>query len=225
MNISIGSSSTLRILQLLLAVCVTVFVEGCHHSPPATDASLRGKATLKGTPPLMPGLKMNRGCVALHATPPKYEVVVTGPDGGLANVFVQVRKGIRGNHVPPEEPVLLEHRGCIYRPHVIGIQIGQLLRVTNSDPFLHNVHILSSPAGPEFNRAQPKGSPALKVIFTGPHVGVSVKCDVHPYALAYACVVDHPFFAVTEPDGAFEIPKKLPAGTYTITAWHERSCR
>ena len=39
---------------------------------------------------------------------------------------------------------------------------------------------------------------------------------------AYACISDHPFFAVTGPDGKYSLPPKLPAGTYTVTAWHEK---
>jgi hypothetical protein len=38
---------------------------------------------------------------------------------------------------------------------------------------------------------------------------------------AYACVVDHPFFAITGEDGSFSL-KGLPPGQYTITAWHEK---
>jgi hypothetical protein len=37
---------------------------------------------------------------------------------------------------------------------------------------------------------------------------------------AFVCVVDHPFFAVTDAAGKFEI-KNLPPGTYTIGLWHE----
>ena len=47
-----------------------------------------------------------------------------------------------------------------------------------------------------------------------------VKCDVHPWMLAHVNVFDHPFFAVTGADGGFEI-KGLPAGSYTLEAWHE----
>ena len=48
-----------------------------------------------------------------------------------------------------------------------------------------------------------------------------VKCDVHPWMGAYISVVSHPFFDVTTKDGKFEI-KGLPAGSYTIEAWHEK---
>ena len=50
---------------------------------------------------------------------------------------------------------------------------------------------------------------------------VHFKCDVHNWMNAYAGVLDHPYFAVTANGGAFEL-KDLPAGTYTIEAWHEK---
>ena len=50
---------------------------------------------------------------------------------------------------------------------------------------------------------------------------VPFKCDVHPWMRAWVAVVPHPFFAVTSPDGRYEI-RGLPAGTYTVEAWHEK---
>jgi hypothetical protein len=50
---------------------------------------------------------------------------------------------------------------------------------------------------------------------------VPIRCDVHPWMNSWAGVVDHPFFAVTDTGGAFAIDR-LPAGTYTIEAWHEQ---
>jgi len=50
---------------------------------------------------------------------------------------------------------------------------------------------------------------------------VHIKCEVHPWMSAYAGVLDHPYFAVAMQGGTFELPK-LPAGTYTIEAWHEK---
>ena len=37
-------------------------------------------------------------------------------------------------------------------------------------------------------------------------------------------VVEHPFFAVTGPDGRYEL-RGLPPGTYTLAVWQERCCR
>jgi hypothetical protein len=50
---------------------------------------------------------------------------------------------------------------------------------------------------------------------------MKVKCDIHPWMNAYVAVVPHPYFAVTGPDGAFELPN-LPPGTYTVEVWHEK---
>jgi hypothetical protein len=57
--------------------------------------------------------------------------------------------------------------------------------------------------------------------FTAREVMVHVKCDIHPWMNAYAGVLDHPYFAVTSDGGRFEL-KNVPAGTYTIEAWHEK---
>ena len=37
--------------------------------------------------------------------------------------------------------------------------------------------------------------------------------------MGHVAVQDHPYFAVTKPDGTFEI-KGLAKGTYTLEAWH-----
>jgi len=57
------------------------------------------------------------------------------------------------------------------------------------------------------------------VTFTSPDF-VRMKCDVHPWMTAYVGVFETPFFAATGVDGRFEITG-LPAGQYTLTAWHE----
>ena len=48
-----------------------------------------------------------------------------------------------------------------------------------------------------------------------------LKCDIHSWMTAYVGVVSHPYFAVSSEGGVFQIDK-VPVGTYTIQAWHER---
>ena len=56
--------------------------------------------------------------------------------------------------------------------------------------------------------------------FPNPEVMILVRCDVHPWMRAYIGVVPHPFFAVSDAGGEFDIGG-VPTGTYTLEAWHE----
>jgi hypothetical protein len=58
-------------------------------------------------------------------------------------------------------------------------------------------------------------------VFSEPEIMVPIKCDVHSWMNSYIGVVSNPFFAVTGDDGTFDL-SELPAGTYTIEAWHEK---
>jgi hypothetical protein len=97
---------------------------------------------------------------------------------------------------------------------------GQDLKIVNSDGTLHNIHALPK-TNAEFNIGQPFQKMETVKKFDKPEVPVRFKCDVHKWMGAYAGVFSHPFFATTNDQGTFEI-KNLPAGTYTIEAWHEK---
>ena len=149
------------------------------------------------------------------------EILVLGRANGLKNVFVYVKDGLGSRrYAVPSTPVSLDQKGCIYVPHVFGVQAGQTVLVSNSDPLIHNVHALPK-NNREFNFAQPAKTPPVERVFNQPEIGLPFKCDVHGWMNAYVNVVTHPFFAVTTDDGSFEI-KGLPAGTYTLELWHER---
>ena len=73
----------------------------------------------------------------------------------------------------------------------------------------------------EWNYSQaPQGEPIIKT-FSREEVLIPFKCNQHPWEKAYVAVLDHPFFAVTDASGNFEI-RGLPAGNYTLVVWHER---
>ena len=189
---------------------------------PATAANITGTVTLEGAAPKPEPIKMNADPVCMReGKGTSTEFFVTGEGNTLQNVFVYVKDGL-GNRTftAPSTAVVLDQKGCHYRPHVFGIMVGQALEVVNSDPTLHNIHALPK-SNQEFNTGQPIQGMKFNHTFTAKEVMVPFKCDVHGWMNAYAGVLDHPFFATTDASGKFEI-KGLPPGDYTIEAWHEK---
>ena len=149
------------------------------------------------------------------------EMILVGPGNGIENVFVHVKDGLgTRSYAVPSTPVVMDQKGCRYVPHVFGVQVGQTVLISNSDPLIHNVHAMPK-NNREFNFGQPAKTPPVSRVFERAEIGLPFKCDVHGWMNAYANVVAHPFFAVTKNDGSFEI-KGLPEGTYTLELWHER---
>jgi plastocyanin len=184
--------------------------------------SITGKVTFDGEPPVRTPLKMAADPNCKPGPESLSETQIVAADKGLKNVFVYVKDGL-GNAVyeTPTKPIVLDQAGCRYEPHVFGVFVGQPVEIKNSDMTLHNVHAIPK-SNEEFNFGQENDkAPIITKTFTKPEIGVSFRCDVHGWMRAYANIVTHPFFAVTKDDGSFEI-KGLPAGTYTIEAWHER---
>jgi len=186
------------------------------------SGSVGGTVRLVGAAPKPEPVQMNAdpACQQQHATPALSEEVVVGPGGGLKNVFVYVKEGVAGSFPPPTTPVTLDQSGCWYHPHVFGIQANQPLEIVNSDATLHNINAKPT-ANPPFNVAQPVKGMKTKKSFAKPEIMVKFKCNVHPWMSAYAGVVAHPFFAVTDEQGAFTIAG-LPDGQYVLEAWHEK---
>jgi hypothetical protein len=103
---------------------------------------------------------------------------------------------------------------------VLGIQVGQNLEIRNSDPVLHNIKSKATKNRP-FNISQPTAGMKTNRTFSAAEVMVALECNVHGWMNASLGVLPHPFFAVTDNNGSFAI-KGLPAGTYTLEAWHEK---
>lgn len=191
---------------------------------PATAASVSGKVRFSGKKPARRPIDMSgeeTECKRMHAGAVLAEDFVLNEDGTLANVFVYVSAGLEGKKFEPDTaPVAMDQTGCLFKPHVVGVRVGQPFVVANNDPVTHNVHPMPE-KNREWNQGQPPGAPKIERVFMEPEVMIPVKCNVHSWMKAYIGVVDHPFFAVTGSSGTFEL-KGLPPGEYTIRAWHER---
>jgi plastocyanin len=189
---------------------------------PQDGFSVTGTVKIKGDIPKRRKVRMDADpkCAALHAEPPLNDEVVADADGNVQWAFVYVKAGAEGKKGPPPAPAVIDQKGCTYHPHVLGIVAGQEILIKNSDELLHNIHALPF-NNKEFNEGQPQKGMEMKKTFANPEIMVKVKCDVHPWMGAWVGVLEHSFFAVTNEKGAFEI-KGLPAGRYTIEAWHEK---
>ena len=187
---------------------------------PTGSASVSGSITFTGTPPERQQLNLDRECQELRSDPARTQTVVVNDNGALQWVFVYVKEGLGdASFAVSDEPVTLDQRGCMYEPHVLGIQAGQTLKILNSDPLLHNIHALPEENRP-FNFGMPTAGQERDQSFRVPEVMVRIKCDVHPWMEAWAGVTEHPFHSVSAEDGSFSIDN-LPAGDYVIEAWHE----
>lgn len=222
-----------RLLLLLSALSVCA----CSHPseekqepalPLATidetnGATISGKVLFTGDKPSMPVIDMsaNPMCERQHTTPQHAETVVINPNGTIRYAFVWIKDGLpKARWTPPQTSVVLDQNGCVYRPHVLALMVGQQLEIDNSDPVNHNVHAEAQVNVP-WNESQPPQADKKFKTFPRQEIWFPVTCSVHPWMRAYLSVVSHPFFAVTGEDGTFTL-KGVPPGSYTIEVIQEK---
>ncbi len=190
---------------------------------PSTAATLRGTIRYRGPKPQRTIISMaaESACEQMHADKPIYDdQLVVGQRGGVANVFVYIKTGLEGKTFePPHEQVLLDQKGCTFVPRIVGVQAGESLAVRNSDAIAHNVHPTPK-NNREWNEGMSSGAADVVHRFARREVMIRVKCNIHPWMRSWIAVMEHPYFAVTGPDGSFEL-KNLPPGAYTVAIWHE----
>ena len=213
----------------LVAACLAVWggqatVSLAAPAPRAQGESatgvISGKILFEGSKPHRPQISMAQDPECAREAQGKaiypQDGLVNANDT-LPNVFVYVKSGAQGHFATPRQAVELDQKGCTYVPHVLGIMVGQPLKVVNSDFTTHNIHVMPKD-NPQWNQSQPPGGAPFYKKFAHPEIMVPVHCNEHPWMKAYIGVVTNPFYAVTGKDGTFTL-KGLPAGEYTIEAW------
>ena len=230
-------------LMLTIALSLLVVASACG---PKTDTTTTENTTAGPSKPYSGDVGSISGSIAYNGAAPAAKKIDTSADpvcgqrnpnlatedtvvanGKLANAFVYIKDGTAkdgtkiGDYTwpTPTTPTVLDQNGCHYRPHVLGVMVNQDIQITNSDPTQHNIHFTPK-SNADWNQSQPNGAPALMHKLKQTEVLVPVKCNQHPWMKAYIGVLKHPFFAVSAEDGSFTI-KGVPAGMYTVAAWHE----
>ncbi|MFP6685328.1 MAG: carboxypeptidase regulatory-like domain-containing protein [Polyangiaceae bacterium] len=186
----------------------------------ATTGRISGVILLSGTAPVPTKLAIGEpGCKAAQSGT-VYDERVLAKGGKLQNSFVYIRSGLEAYAFDtPKSEVVIDQKGCIYKPRIVGVQVDQTLTFVNSDSLMHNVRT-SPTQNDSTNFAMPTRGQRRTQTFESPEVAIKTGCDVHPWMRSYVGVVAHPHFAVTGADGAFAF-NGVPPGSYVIEAWHE----
>lgn len=182
-------------------------------------ATVKGKIAFDGAAPAPKKLSTTSDPRCMNPGLVDESMVVS--DGGLENVILYVSGGdLAGKSFgPATEKKVLNQEGCHYIPHALTLQVGQPLEIVNSDDTAHNVHAWAE-VNPSFNESQSGKGVKSEKKFAKEEIMFPVKCDVHNWMNAYIGVFNHPLHTVSGKGGAFEL--KLPAGTYEVTAMHEK---
>jgi plastocyanin len=147
---------------------------------------------------------------------------------GFKNVFVAL-KPPEGNPLPihpklkdvANTKVVLDQPRCLFTPRAVAVREGQEVEAKNSSPVPHNIRWIGNP---DFNESGnvtlPAGKSFLIKNLKAQPLPLLLECNIHPWMKGRLAVYDHPYFAVTDENGNFEI-KLAPAGTHRLTGYHE----
>jgi len=146
------------------------------------------------------------------------ERLVLGPDGGVANTIVFLKNISSGKEMNiPEARRSLDQKHCRYEPHILLVPQTAVLQMKSSDHVLHTVHMDGAAS---FNLPFPFTDRVITRNMNTPGV-VNLRCNGgHVWMNAEMMVVPHPYYAVTDQNGRFELAD-IPPGNYEVVAWHE----
>jgi hypothetical protein len=216
-----------------LALVPTLFLAGSARSAGQEWGTVKGQIVFNGAKvPDNPKANVNQD--KMHCLSKgdilKNELVVNKKNKGVRWTLVWLT-GVddpRGTRTIPTHPALAKVNGpveidqpcCIFEPRVLGMREGQTLIVKNSSPIAHNTNMNGGDKGPNINPLIPAGGQVKVEKVKARVLPLSYSCSIHGWMKGWIGVFKHPYFAVTDADGAFTI-KNAPAGKYRLMAWQE----
>ena len=180
--------------------------------------TITGQVTFRGEIPKLEPLVVPKDADFCGPTVPSEALVVSPKTKGVKNTLVYLEEVAKGKNFKSVQSTL-DNAKCLMAPHVLGMVKGTDLAIKNSDPLLHNMHAVADGKAVVFNLALPiQGQTiARRVRKTGM---ITVTCDSHTHMRAHLLVLDHPYFAITDENGAFALAD-VPPGKYKLVVWHE----
>lgn len=214
-----GTTVLGALAAMLLAVTAQATDAAGYEAIPVTNVGrIAGVVRVSKPLPPLPPLEVFKNKQTCGEAVPDDSLVVTS-DGAVQYAVVSLEGVTRGLAPEAESVTVIDNVGCRFVPHVASASVGQWLLFRNSDPLLHNADGRMN-GKTVFNVALPKGREVRRPLVEAGLLAIT--CDVrHTWMKAYVFVADHPYHAVTDVSGTYEI-RGIPTGSQTVRVWHER---
>ena len=188
--------------------------------------TVNGQAVWTGSIPKLPPLKVFADPDTCGTHVPSPALRIDPGTNGLQDVLVYLERVERGKAAAPAYPLRMGKsathpagQACQFEQQITPFVRTAEVALINFEPILHNPHLFSDKHS-LFNIAMPTANREIAATLVRARgVGLRLQCDVHVHMNAWAAAFDHPYFAVTDELGRFEI-KGIPPGSYTLIAWH-----
>jgi hypothetical protein len=209
-------------LSFLLASLTAAFSQSSYKAIAVTSGgTISGTVRWSGQVPhalLFPITKDAQICDPESKKNADLERLIVGPEGGVANTVVYLKNITSGKPMDlPEQRRHLDQKHCRYIPHILLVAQNDTLKMVSSDATLHTIHMDGAAT---FNLPFPFPDRVNSRTMPAPGL-VNLRCNGgHVWMNAEMFVVLHPYYAVTDESGRFEL-SNVPPGTYQIVAWHE----
>jgi hypothetical protein len=221
-----------QIARTVLPLLVLLAIATSEQAADAQWGDLKGRVVVTGEIPNVPLLHAKGDVQVKEPICRAHDIadeslLIDSETKGLANVFVFLQRAPKEIHPglaqAPEEPLAFDQKQCRFTPHAMVVRTGQTVLVKSDDPVLHNTHTFPTFNSPQNIAIAPNHREGIPFSFRQREPSpVQVKCDLHPWMIAWWLVVDHPYAAVTNEQGEFAI-EKMPAGEHNFRVWHERA--
>lgn len=212
--------------KIILLTGLSLAVLFCAASPRALlayeeivvkdGATIRGTVKVEGKLPKLPPLQVTKYKEVCKDVP--NESLIVGPRQGLRYAVITLEGITKGKAVERETVHELDNVKCRFSPHVQAASVGQFVVLKNSDPILHTVHAFFANEQPQFNVGLYPGRVSRKPLIAAGVV--KIRCEVHPWMSAFIVVTEHPYHAISDVYGEYEL-SDAPPGVYQLKVWHE----